>query len=214
LNGRCRDRFARRGAHHLRKRGAGRLPIDFAIRRNQQRRVPPQSSARRWPRQIIQPADTSPTLLREVSSAISGFRSLCGRQRRSSLKPSRSIGPAFWNLSIGAGSRSENSGLYPRYPRGHLRGQQTLGRRYDRKVVAPAGYSKWFFCTIIGLYGGNFRPATARGIPARSALGALSWVNPAAVIKASMSLLWPCPTSTTKTAPGARAQAACGISTR
>ena len=59
---------------------------------------------------------TSPGLSREVSSAISGFRSLCGRQRRSSLKPSRSIGPAFWNLSIGAGSRSENSGLHPQYP--------------------------------------------------------------------------------------------------
>ena len=29
------------------------------------------------------------------------------------LKPSRSNGPAFWNLSLGAGSRSENSGLHP-----------------------------------------------------------------------------------------------------
>ena len=39
--------------------------------------------------------------LRKSSSAISGFRSLCGREQRSSLKPSRSIGPAFWNLSLG-----------------------------------------------------------------------------------------------------------------
>src|SRR5258707_11048546 len=29
------------------------------------------------------------------------------------LKPSRSNGPAFWNLSLGAGSRFENSGLHP-----------------------------------------------------------------------------------------------------
>jgi hypothetical protein len=28
-------------------------------------------------------------------------------------KPSRSNGPAFWNLSLGAGSRFENSGLNP-----------------------------------------------------------------------------------------------------
>jgi hypothetical protein len=28
-------------------------------------------------------------------------------------QPSRSIGPAFWNLSLGAGSRFENSGLQP-----------------------------------------------------------------------------------------------------
>ena len=131
----------------------------------------------------------SPGLSREVSSAISGFRSLCGRQRRSSLKPSRSIGPAFWNLSIGAGSRFENSGLHPQYPSGASTGPATLDRRCRRKVVAPAGYSKWFFCTLIRLYGGNFRPATARGIPARSALGGRSWLNPAAVIKASMSRL-------------------------
>jgi len=29
------------------------------------------------------------------------------------LKPSRFNGPAFWNLSLGAGSRFENSGLSP-----------------------------------------------------------------------------------------------------
>ena len=31
-----------------------------------------------------------------------------------SKKPSRSNGPAFWNLSLGAGSRFENSGLHPK----------------------------------------------------------------------------------------------------
>ena len=70
---------------------------------------------------------TSPGLSREISSAISGFRSLCGRQQRSSLKPSRSIGPAFWNLSIGAGSRFENSGLHPQYPSGASTGPANPG---------------------------------------------------------------------------------------
>ena len=55
--------------------------------------------------QIISPAKTSTDFSRDFSSAISGFRSLCGRQQRSFMKPSRSIGPAFWNLSLGAGSR-------------------------------------------------------------------------------------------------------------
>jgi hypothetical protein len=164
---------------------------------------------------IIQPAKTSSGLLRELLSA--NIR-LSFALRSAAAQLSKAVAlnwiPAFWNLSIGAGSRSENSGLHPRYPQGHLRGQQTLDRRCNRKVVAPAAYSKWFFCTIIGLYGGNFRPATARGIPARSAFGVFSCVNPAAVIKASMSLLWPCPASTTRTAPGARRQAACGISAR
>jgi hypothetical protein len=49
------------------------------------------------------PAKTSKGFLREFSSAISGFRSLCGRKRRSFQKPSRSSRPAFWNLSLGAG---------------------------------------------------------------------------------------------------------------
>ena len=86
---------------------------DFAVRRGQQRRVPQQSGVRRRPHQIIPPAKTSTGFLREFSSAISGFRSLCGRKRRSSLKPSRSTRPAFWNLSLGAGSRFENAGLSP-----------------------------------------------------------------------------------------------------
>ena len=54
---------------------------------------------------------------RDFSSAISGFRSLCGRKQRSLPKPSRSKGPAFWNLSPG-GSRCENSGLDPYLPTG------------------------------------------------------------------------------------------------
>jgi len=111
----CRHRrLARSGAPHARPdRGAVRFHTDFAVRRRQQRRVPQQPSGRRWLYQVIPPAKTSTGSLRGFSSAISGFRSLCGRKQRSSLKPSRSIRPAFWNLSLGAGSRFENPGLHP-----------------------------------------------------------------------------------------------------
>jgi hypothetical protein len=77
------------------------IPHRFALRRSQQRRVPQQSSVRRRPHQVIPPAKTSTGFEREFSSAISGFRSLCGRKRRSSLKLSRLNRPAFWNLSLG-----------------------------------------------------------------------------------------------------------------
>ena len=165
---------------------------------------------RRRLHQVIPPAKTSTGFSRDFSSAISGFRSLCGRKRRSSLKPSRSNGPAFWNLSLGAGSRFENSGLHPQYPFGVSTGPATLDRCCDRNVVAPGEYSKWFFCIPIGLYRGNFRPATALWIPARSALGGRCSVNPAAAIRPSTSPLWPCPISTTRMPPGASSCAACG----
>ena len=105
----------------------GSIPHRFAVRRSQQRRVPHQPGVRRQPHQIIPPAKTSTGFSREFSSAISGFRSLCGREQRSFLKPSRSIGPAFWNLSLGAGSRFENSGLHPQYPFGSICGASNPG---------------------------------------------------------------------------------------
>jgi hypothetical protein len=169
--------------------GAVRFHKDFAVCRGQQARVPQQSGGRRRLHQINTPANTSTGFSREFSSAISGFRSLCGRKQRSSLKPSRSIGPAFWNLSLGAGSRFENSGLHPHYPQRASTGPATLDRCCGRNVVAPGEYSKWFFWISIGLYKGNIRPATARGRPARSALGGLGSVNPAADISRSTSLL-------------------------
>jgi len=48
-------------------------------RRRQQRRVPHQPSGRRWLHQVIPPAKTSTGFYRGFSSAISGFRSLCGQ---------------------------------------------------------------------------------------------------------------------------------------
>ena len=86
-------------------RSAAQVHTNVAVCRGQQRRVSPAAQRTcRWRHQIIQPAKTSKGFLREFSSAISGFRSLCGRKRRSFQKPSRSSGPAFWNLSLGAGS--------------------------------------------------------------------------------------------------------------
>jgi hypothetical protein len=113
-----------------------------------------------------------------------------------------------------AGSRSENSGLHPQYPQRASTGPATLDRCCGRNVVAPGEYSKWFFCIPIRLYGGNFRPATARQTPARSAFGGLSRINPAAVINPSTSALWPCPTSTTRAPRCASSRAACGMSAR
>jgi hypothetical protein len=48
-------------------------------RRRQQRRAPHQPSGRRWLHQVIPPAKTSTGFYRGFSSAISGFRSLCGQ---------------------------------------------------------------------------------------------------------------------------------------
>jgi hypothetical protein len=50
------------------------------------------------PANLIQPAKTGSVFLRKSSSAIAGFRSLCGRKQRKLTRPLRSIGPAFWNL--------------------------------------------------------------------------------------------------------------------
>jgi hypothetical protein len=115
----------------------------------------------------------------------------------------------FWNLSLGGLSFRE---LWPHPHR--LTGPATLDRCCERNVVAPGEYSKGFFCVRKGLYRANLWPATALGMPARSAFGAVASVNPAFVIKASIALLWPSPASTTRRPPGARRRAACGISAR
>jgi hypothetical protein len=148
-------------------RSAVQIQTDFAVRRGQQRRVPQQSGIRRRLRQFIQPAKTSTGFSREFSSAISGFRSLCGRKQRSSLKPSRSIGPAFWNLSLGAGSLALRTLAFTRsiYEAGNP-GPMLWAERSRSRAIFQA-----IFSIPIGLYEGNFRPATARAVPARSALG-------------------------------------------
>ena len=145
--------------------------------RSTKTRSPTAGAYRRGP--IIQPAETSPALMRRFSSAISGFRSLCGRERHSQRL--RSNDPAFWNL-LSAGSR-----LRPLVSTRLPAGPATLDRCCGRNVVVPGGYSKRFFCVPIGLYRGILRAPTARKMPARSALGGLWGVNPAVVIRAWIS---------------------------
>ena len=146
--------------------------------------------------------------LRKSSSAISGFRSLCGREQHSSGYCAR-LDLRFGTFHS-AGSRFENSGPHPILPVGAA----TLDRCCERNVVAPGEYSKRFFCVPIGPYRGILQPATALGMPARSALGAPAGVNPAVAIMLSIETLWPSPASTMRAAPGARRSAACGISAR
>jgi hypothetical protein len=151
----------------------------------------PTSAVYRAPDQIIQPVKPAYSscvttsrdgVLRKSSRPISGFRSLCGREQHSSSYC------AQFDLRFGTfhsvGSRFENSGLYPLI----ATGPATLDRCCERNVVAPGQYSKWFFCVPIGLYRADLWPATARGIPARSAFGVGAGVNPAFAIKA---WIWP-----------------------
>ena len=118
-------------------------------------------------------------------SAKSGFRSLCGRKQRSSQKPSRAILTCLLEPFTRAGSRqralANQISLRELWPMpvvptcGSIHwdtyGASNPGPMLCRNVVVPEGYSKWFFAIPIGLYQGNFRPVTARRMPARSAFG-------------------------------------------
>src|SRR3954447_7476080 len=72
----------------------------------------PQPSARCWLHHIIRPANTSTAFSREFSSAISGFRSLCGRKQRSSLSHRAQVTCVSEPFTQG-GLSLENSGLRP-----------------------------------------------------------------------------------------------------
>ena len=123
-------------------------------------------------------------------------------------QPSRSIGPACWNLSPGRALLREFW-----LPAVKRRGEPTLNRCCDRKVVAPRGYSKWFF-RADPAYPTGFCPQTARRIPERSARTESCSASPAAAISPATSSLWSCPTSTTSQPPGASRSAACGAMIR
>ena len=97
---------------------------------------------------FVQPVKTSPVFLRRSSSAISGFRSICGRKRRSSHQPSRSIRPAFRNLSPGAAGR-ENPGDFARFisgPAPVLWPERSRSQRIFQEVFAfRVGFIAAFF---------------------------------------------------------------------
>ena len=123
-------------------------------------------------------------------------------------QPSRSIGPACWNLSPGRALLRE---FWP--PAVKRRGEPTLNRCCDRKVVSPRGYSKRFF-RADPAYPMGFCPQTARRIPDKSALAGPCSASPAAAISAATSSLWSCPTSTTSQPPGTSRSAARGAMIR
>jgi hypothetical protein len=90
-----------RHASRAPNRSAVRFHTDFAIRRSQQRRVPQQTSGRRCLHQIIPAAKTSTGFSRDLSSAMSGFRSLCGRRQRSSLSHRAQVDLRFGTFHSG-----------------------------------------------------------------------------------------------------------------
>lgn len=140
------------------------FPHRFAVRRSQQRRVPHQPGVRRRPHQVISPAKTSTGFERDSSSAISGFRSLCGRKQRSSFSHRAQFDLRFGTFHSGRALVLRTLASI----RICLRSQQPW-TDVDRNVVAPGEYSKCFFCIPIRLYRDLFWKATALWIPARSA---------------------------------------------
>ena len=135
-------------------------------RKSRSTKTPPTVQRKPLLHQFIPPAKSSTGFSRDFSSAISGFRSLCGQKQRSSLKPSRSNGPAFWNLSLGAGSRFENPGLHPQ----HLRGQHPWTDVVTERNRS-GGIFQVVFRFLIWLLWGQFsardRPLDASQIPFR-----------------------------------------------
>jgi hypothetical protein len=179
---------------------------NFVYSRVQQRRVPQPPAIASRTKSFSLPKQAQ-VFSRESSSAISGFRSLCGREQRSSLSHRAQSGPGFWNLSLGAGSLISRELWHPPVA---STGPATLDRRCATNVVVPGGYSKRFFCVPMGLYRGKNRPVTARRMPARSDFGGPAGVTPAAASNPWTSPLWPCPTSMTRAPPGASSREACG----
>ena len=113
-------RHALRAPNH----GAVHFHTDFAVRRGQQRRAPLQSSEYRQLRRIIQPAKTSTDFSREFSSAISGFRSLCGQEQRSSFSHRAQLDLRFGTFHSGRALALRTLAFTRNIPSGYLRGQQ------------------------------------------------------------------------------------------
>jgi len=127
----------RPGTHH-----AHRIAVQlsstqiFAVRRSQQRRVPHQPGLRRRLPQISPPAKNKHRFLAWFSKRNYQAFVRFAVGSSAALSAIALNWPAFWNLSLGAGSRSENSGLHPRYPLRVSTGPATLDRRCGRNVVA------------------------------------------------------------------------------
>jgi hypothetical protein len=176
-----------------------------------QGRVSPITGAHRRPDRIIQPAKPTRNVSRKSSSAISGFRSLCGHEQRSSLSR-RTQRTSLWNLSPGGLSRffQENSGIRPHYSYGASDPEPVLWAERSRS----GRIFQAVFRVPLRLYRGKNRPVTARRMPARSVFASPPGTSPAAAINPATSLLWPCPTSSTRAPPAASSRVASGMIAR
>jgi hypothetical protein len=165
-HGRGHDPPARSGTRDTHRIAAqlNFTPI-FAVRRSQQRRVPQQPSVRSRLHQVIPPAKTSTGFSREFSSAISGFRSLCGRKQRSSLSHRAQLDLRFGTFHSGRALALRTLASTRHIPKGYLpgvsTGPATLDRCCGRNVVAPGEYSKWFFRALSGHFAARHRPLDA-----------------------------------------------------
>ena len=88
---------------------------DFTATRNQQGRVPQQRKPLPAAASIILLARQAQVSCVSIQAQYQAFVRFAVKSCAASKKPSRSNGPAFWNLSLGAGSRFENSGHHPKY---------------------------------------------------------------------------------------------------
>jgi hypothetical protein len=173
----------------------------------------PTSRVHRAPDQIIQPAKTSLTVLRDCCcvSLQAQYQAFVRFAVESSTAPAIALDSTCVLEPFTRRALASRTLVSTRNP---LRGQQTLDRCCGRNVVAPGQYSKWFFCVPIGLYRAILWPATALGMPARSAFRRPESANPAVVINHWIWPLWPSPASTTRVPPGVRRPAAWRISAR
>jgi hypothetical protein len=111
-----------RQASGARNPGAVQFHRDFTVCRNQQGRVPHSASLCRRPHQSAR--QTSTGFLREHSSAISGFRSLCGQEQRSSFSHRARLDLRFGTFHSGRALALRTLATIRNNRKGYLRGQQ------------------------------------------------------------------------------------------
>ena len=101
---------------------------DFTATRNRQGRIPQQRKLLPAAASIILLAKQAQVFLREYSSAISGFRSLCGQEQRSSFSHRAQLDLRFGTFHSGRAlalrTLASTRHIPKGYLKGYLRGQQ------------------------------------------------------------------------------------------
>ena len=177
------------------------VPSDFANRRVQQRRVPqPPALRRRRTKSFSLPKQAQLCCVSSLS-AISGFRSLCGRERHSSFSHRAQLTCVLEPFNRRALVR--DSGLHPRHPLRGICGASNPGPMlWPERSRSRGIFQEVFLRSNQDFIDGFLRPPTARRMPARSALGGALRRQPRRRHQGPDIAAWPCPTSTTRTAPG------------